>query len=318
MEAVPTGGVLHDHVVQFYDRDRDLVAAAGAYVADGLRAGGSGLVIATASHRLALDAWLLDDGVDAAAAAAEGRYQSFDASAVLAQFMVGGRPDRARFNATLRPHLAAAARAGRPVRAFGEMVALLWADGDVASAIILEQLWNDLAAIEDFALYCAYPAGSVAASHDVEAAALVCAQHSGLIAPARYRSGAEGVTVPTGPQTSELFLPVPGAVAGVRRMVETALTVWHRRELVADGVLIASELATNALVHGSGAFRVVLSVDGPAVHIAVEDASPEPLVHRPPSRTATGGRGLAIVERLAASFGVDEHPTGKVVWATVA
>lgn len=46
----------------------------------------------------------------------------------------------------------------RQVRVFGEMVALLWADGDRNGALVLEELWNDLTRRMSFPLLCAYPA----------------------------------------------------------------------------------------------------------------------------------------------------------------
>jgi hypothetical protein len=46
----------------------------------------------------------------------------------------------------------------RQVRVFGEMVALLWADGDRNGALVLEGLWNELTRRLSFPLLCAYPA----------------------------------------------------------------------------------------------------------------------------------------------------------------
>ena len=40
---------------------------------------------------------------------------------------------------------------------FGEMVAILWAEGKHEAAIKLEGLWNDLAETHSFTLRCAYP-----------------------------------------------------------------------------------------------------------------------------------------------------------------
>ncbi|MDP9275804.1 MAG: MEDS domain-containing protein [Chloroflexota bacterium] len=44
------------------------------------------------------------------------------------------------------------------MRVFGEMVALLWAEGDRNGALVLEELWNDLTRRLSFPLLCAYPA----------------------------------------------------------------------------------------------------------------------------------------------------------------
>jgi hypothetical protein len=65
----------------------------------------------------------------------------------------------------------------RRVVAFGEMVALLWAEGRGESAIQLEQYWNDLAAHYQFALCCAYPMPGFGNRH-AASFMKICAQHS--------------------------------------------------------------------------------------------------------------------------------------------
>jgi hypothetical protein len=63
------------------------------------------------------------------------------------------------------------------MRAFGEMVALLWAQGHNAATLRLEQLWNELIGQEALALFCAYP--RIGATRDLtEVLAEVCAAHS--------------------------------------------------------------------------------------------------------------------------------------------
>jgi hypothetical protein len=76
------------------------------------------------------EAALADAGVDLEAAVGEGRYLAFDAAAVLTRFMVAGRPNASRFRETVGPLVDRAAEGGRRVRVYGEMVALLWDDGD--------------------------------------------------------------------------------------------------------------------------------------------------------------------------------------------
>ena len=73
----------------------------------------------------------------------------------------------------------AAAKGAQPrVAAFGEMVALLWADGKGEAAIRLEQLWNDLAQKHSFYLHCAYPMSGFARSQDGDPIQQICAEHS--------------------------------------------------------------------------------------------------------------------------------------------
>ena len=78
-------------------------------------------------------------------------------------------------------------QAGSEVRAFGEMVALLWHQGNVAGAIALESLWNDLAQQQRFSLLCAYPTTGLTAAElgDVNE---VCRLHSVVHPPSSYES----------------------------------------------------------------------------------------------------------------------------------
>ena len=83
---------------------------------------------------------------------------------------------------------------GRPVRAYGEMVALLWDDGLVNAAIQLEEMWNELGRRHSFSLFCGYPAGSVTRDGHLDAFAAVCRLHREVVglAPAGGRAGGPG------------------------------------------------------------------------------------------------------------------------------
>ncbi|HUR48963.1 MAG TPA: response regulator [Acidimicrobiales bacterium] len=78
--------------------------------------------------------------------------------------------------------------------------------------------------------------------------------------------------------------------------------------------LLTTELVTNAVTHGHGAVTVTAEVSGDRVRIAVGDDSAIVPVPGNASADDEGGRGLALVEGLAARWGVEEVPTGKVVW----
>jgi len=95
--------------------------------------------------------------VEVAAARARDQYLSFDAATTLSKFMVNGSPDPRRFVEVLGSIIILAAQNQRRVRVFGEMVALLWADGNRKAAIHLEELWNDLGKSLSFSLFCTYP-----------------------------------------------------------------------------------------------------------------------------------------------------------------
>ena len=170
-----------DHLVQIYDDESTFMDTLERFIDDGLRNGEATVVIATASHRTWLEARLRAGGHDLVAARASGAYIGLDAAATLARFMVDGRPDEPRFTAMVGALLEQATGGGRKVRAFGEMVALLWAQGHHDATIRLEQLWNPLCRSENLALFCAYP--RIGATRELsESLVEVCALHSRVIA----------------------------------------------------------------------------------------------------------------------------------------
>jgi hypothetical protein len=136
----------HTHAVQFYENAEFLVRVVASFVGEGLRAGAPGLVITTCSHRDAIRERLRSDGFDLRSAAWSSKVEFLDAKETLAQLMVDGVPNRARFrtvvSAALERAIAAAPRA-RP-RIYGEMVDILWKDDQPKAAVELERLWNDL------------------------------------------------------------------------------------------------------------------------------------------------------------------------------
>lgn len=166
-----------DHVVAFY-RDSQLTDLVGEYLHAAMADGGVAVVVARPDHRLWLNAWLTRAGVDLAAVSANGSYVVLDAGATMNRFVVNGWPDTAAFWQAISPVLTGAVRRRRPVRVFGEMVALLWDAGLVNAAIEVEALWNEMAAQYPFSLLCAYPAAAVSGPEHSDSLAQVCAAHT--------------------------------------------------------------------------------------------------------------------------------------------
>lgn len=71
--------------------------------------------------------------------------------------MVNQWPDDKLFINFVTGLIARAQSKGRRVRAFGELVAILWARGDVAATVRLEFLWHQICQKQTFSLFCAYP-----------------------------------------------------------------------------------------------------------------------------------------------------------------
>jgi KaiC/GvpD/RAD55 family RecA-like ATPase len=145
------------HILQVYGRQDALLDALEDFVSSGLEAGECVIVVATRSHREALDARLEAGGHDMRAVIADDRFIALSAHDTLERFMVRGKPDEALLRSTLGPVLARGRAGGRKVRAFGEMVALLWARGNHDATVDLELLWNRVLQEQEMPLFCAYP-----------------------------------------------------------------------------------------------------------------------------------------------------------------
>jgi anti-sigma regulatory factor (Ser/Thr protein kinase) len=299
--------------VSFYDHDRELIDVLARYVADGLAVGERVVVVATAPHRLALDEALEALDAQPDRARRTGHFVALDAAAMLETFMLEGSPDADLFVHHVGTLVRHAGADGTPVRVFGEMVALLWAEHNVTGAMRLEELWNAFGEQADFALLCAYPTADLNGAQlgDVRS---ICAVHSALQPPSSYslndpyRDGVSG-------HFSQVFIPVPEAVLAVRRFITGVLGLWQEDAMVADAELVASELATNAVLHADSPFRVSVDRAVGVVCIAIQDAVDARAEQQPLSHDEMSGRGMAIVNALSRRWGCDELPAGKVVWA---
>lgn len=173
----------HTHFVELYDDDAGLIESVHRFVANGVDKAAAAVIIATPEHRAELDV-ALGSKLDVGALRAEGLYTTLDARETLETFMREGSPDRHLFERVVGGVIDSAAAHGREVRAFGEMVALLWAEGNVAGALALEDLWNDLAETRRFKLFCAYPSRAFPSKNPAPLNA-VCERHSHVLVPAR-------------------------------------------------------------------------------------------------------------------------------------
>jgi hypothetical protein len=154
LEGAPPAG----HAVQIYRELDELAASVGTFLDAGFRAGEPALVIATADHRDVFRAELERRGHDVDGLEERGLLTCRDADETLAAFMEGELPSATRFEQVVGRTVDDVARRfpDETVRAFGEMVDVLFQRGREAAAAALEDLWNELFETRRLALLCAY------------------------------------------------------------------------------------------------------------------------------------------------------------------
>jgi hypothetical protein len=220
-----------EHFVQVYQDAEFLAEAVSRYLQAGLDAGEAGIVIARPEHR--------------ARFAVRGAVTMLDAEETLGSFMANGMPQWAPFRERVGGLIAAQ---GRPVRAYGEMVDLLWQRGERAAATRLEEYWNELGKLHRFSLFCAYYMDPLdSASYD-GGLQCVCKTHSHLI-PARDYAGLDKAVA----QASRKVLDAPLArmlfsLCGSARNMPAgqAALFWLRQNMPRAAGKVLSELRASA------------------------------------------------------------------------
>jgi hypothetical protein len=232
-----------------------------------------------------------------AAARRAGTLVSVEAADAVARFAAAGEIDRTAFDQVIATLVRRAVARGGPVRAFGEMVALLWDDGHINAALELEAQWNALASEIPFSLYCAYPEQSVAPQRHREALAAVRGLHEAVVMAAMRAYPADRE-----------------APRAARHFVTETLRHWRADNMAGDAAIVVTELATNAVIHARSGFTVGLAGDGGAVRITVGDAAPLPAESGVPLPVAPA-HGLGVVAAVSDAWGIQPGMRGKTVWA---
>jgi hypothetical protein len=177
-----TRGTPHDHIVQFYDRDEALlVTKVGHYLREGWKANDALVAVGTAQRNLAIADTLSSLGVDVAGAVNSGRLLFFDAHEMLERLTPDGQPKWGCFDSQLGSIARGLRARGLRVRAYGEMVGILWARGQYDAAMQLEGFWNRLICDSGISLFCAYPIDVLAPDLDKRALDAVLCAHTHLL-----------------------------------------------------------------------------------------------------------------------------------------
>ena len=296
------------HVVQFYGHDEELAERVVGYLLGALEGEGAAIVIATPAHRREFETRLTQAGVDLPAARESGAYLALDARETMRQFTAADRLDSAAFDRVIGGMIRQAGAGGRPVCAYGEMVALLWDDGLVNDAAQLETMWDELGRRHPFSLFCGYRADSVTRSGYLDAFAEVCRLHQEVVGLSPAAA--------SGPGAVRTFGFSRDAPAAARHFTVGALRGWGAEDIADDAALVVTELAANAIVHAHSGFTVSLFARGDLLRISVRDASPLPRGQAAAALPPAPLHGLGAVDALASRWGVESlENAGKTVWA---
>jgi hypothetical protein len=175
-----------DHVIQIYENDQKFIQVLSQFVHGGLVAGDGVIVIATPQHLKEVQSKLAQSGISIEDYL-HSQYFPMVAHEILDQFMVDGLPDERLFNQIISGFISKVRGNKRKVRAFGEMVAVLWKEGNRSATVKLEQLWNKFCENEVFCLFCAYPKSGF--DHDINTSLNhICSAHSKIVTPLREGS----------------------------------------------------------------------------------------------------------------------------------
>jgi PAS domain S-box-containing protein len=236
-DAASAPAAEHSHFVHFYDDPSQLIPEIATFIDSALRAGGTGIVIASARHIAELAPRLSGLGPAQGSNWYPGQLVLLDAERTLEQFMIEGWPDAGRFEAVLGSVVEQACLRCGPVHAFGEMVSLLCADGRHEAAVVLEGMWNELAGRLRFSLFCGYPWNAFSKTCHSAAFQQVCAAHQHVSASGHGigRANRTSATSATLEQRNRAL------EAEVERLRESERTLLRREKELTDFIENAAE-----------------------------------------------------------------------------
>jgi hypothetical protein len=177
----PEGG---DHFVQLYQDPAFLADAVAEYIGAGLREGEAAVLIAMREHAQLFMRQLEARGLFPQQAIRRGQLRLLDAKETLARFTKDGSCDWQAFHEVCGGAIAQMRLQYPTVRAYGEMVDVLWQEGKRDEALKLEGFWHRLGKLQTFSLLCAYEIDNLDAGAYGGGLEAVCTAHTHLI-PAR-------------------------------------------------------------------------------------------------------------------------------------
>ena len=172
-----------DHLVHFYESKHTLIESVSEYIVPSITRGEGVIIIATPENRETFLFVLEKRAIDVTMAMATGQLQILDAAETLDKFMINDVPHPQKFETIIGRVIKTMQDKFPKVRAYGEMVNLLWHDDNVDGTIQLEKLWNKLAQKYDFSLFCGYSMDEDQKKKKGVSFNEICCSHSHIISP---------------------------------------------------------------------------------------------------------------------------------------
>lgn len=172
-----------DHLVHIYQNKETLIESVCNFIVPGLTSGEAIVIIASKDNARDFISSLEKRSIDVSKAKLLGQLLFFDAHETLNKIMMNNELDPKRFEEVIGSVLSKFGTSYSNVRAYGEMVSILWNKGDEEKAIQLEKLWNELATKHNFSLLCGYQFDDHKSSTSHPCYSEVCKSHSHVITP---------------------------------------------------------------------------------------------------------------------------------------
>lgn len=144
------------HIVQFYKNDEELASAVISFVEPALTRNEGMVIIATRDHSSKIESELHSLGINVSIAKRSKQLIVLHAEETLTKILIDHLPDARQFNLIIGGLIEEISSQYPIVNVYGEMLSLLWDEGNIEGTLLLEQLWNDLAQVKSFKLLCGY------------------------------------------------------------------------------------------------------------------------------------------------------------------
>jgi hypothetical protein len=171
----------NSHIVLTYQHEDFLTEAVSTFIAEGIQRKEGIVLIVTPHHWQLLGQRLRRDGIRLQEAMKSRRLNIINADELVAKLIVGGMPAEEKFKEVVGAMIGRIRRQYPVIRAYGEMVDILWHQGRPQAAFQLETLWNDLMRQSPFSLLCAYALNPLDASLYDGSLQALCFAHSHFI-----------------------------------------------------------------------------------------------------------------------------------------